>query len=720
MSKLFSPTLVISVGPSAKKALNNLDDMIKNVPSYLKEVIELQDVEEVDSAKDIIQRSIDEKLLLAKNINKLIDMGYKIRTENTANIKINMYIFWDVYGVDFPIIDLVKKIFEINYCVVDKRKHSGLTLIILPILDMEWKYRDSKIIKSKEEISELIKYLGIQDNMININSKVFLMHPVSNDGLRTPKYELEYVCAVLTYLSILPSKNPPLINYSKRLLKHEGDYKVGTIGVSTLTIFKDKIKEQFTAYLINDLIDYSINYESKNELSSYVSNSIIEGNYIVNILSEGVSIGEKDNIKLALDKEFMLNPIDKTLLEIDVEKIAQHIESWEDTVKVKYVQSIEEKISFRLEKLKEEAKEKIKRDLDSVINFTSLREGKRFLKILRDRIDILTVQYSAKEIYKPVIDIGTISKKVEGLPNNIGYWIKILCFMLFYLYGFFEISKRIGYLSNTAKIIICSLSIIAFLGIAYFTLRKKYNSLIKQIKKYEEEVCKREGSIINKYISDNIVKYYDFLIEFIKEEIQEVDEAIDKCRSIKVNIEKFKEIDDTAYGNLVTDLFDYRDRRKFYEYYKEDIPDIYLNLIKEIGGYKKLNDNLLIEKLKNFSDNIAKSYTNIDFYEYVKFKWGNDRAEGIRGWIGNGLIKSKELLQFNQDDNLEQYKIFIGSKEFIDGEKDILINSLSNYDIVTIDGKDIYTNCISIIKVSLGINIDTITPFINITRGGNR
>ena len=483
MSKLFSPTLVISVGPSAKKALNNLDDMIKNVPSYLKEVIELQDVEEVDSAKDIIQRSIDEKLLLAKNINKLIDMGYKIRTENTANIKINMYIFWDVYGVDFPIIDLVKKIFEINYCVVDKRKHSGLTLIILPILDMEWKYRDSKIIKSKEEISELIKYLGIQDNMININSKVFLMHPVSNDGLRTPKYELEYVCAVLTYLSILPSKNPPLINYSKRLLKHEGDYKVGTIGVSTLTIFKDKIKEQFTAYLINDLIDYSINYESKNELSSYVSNSIIEGNYIVNILSEGVSIGDKDNIKLALDKEFMLNPIDKTLLEIDVEKIAQHIESWEDTVKVKYVQSIEEKISFRLEKLKEEAKEKIKRDLDSVINFTSLREGKRFLKILRDRIDILTVQYSAKEIYKPVIDIGTISKKVEGLPNNIGYWIKILCFMLFYLYGFFEISKRIGYLSNTAKIIICSLSIIAFLGIAYFKLRKKYNSLIKQIKK---------------------------------------------------------------------------------------------------------------------------------------------------------------------------------------------------------------------------------------------
>lgn len=720
MSKLFSPTLVISVGPSAKKALNNLDDMIKNIPSYLKEVIELQDVEEVDSAKDIIQKSIDEKLLLAKNINKLIDMGYKIRTENTANIKINMYIFWDVYGVDFPIIDLVKKIFEINYCVVDKRKHSGLTLIILPILDMEWKYRDSKIIKSKEEISELIKYLGIQDNMININSKVFLMHPVSNDGLRTPKYELEYVCAVLTYLSILPSKNPPLINYSKRLLKHEGDYKVGTIGVSTLTIFKEKIKEQFTAYLINDLIDYSINYESKNELSSYVSNSIIEGNYIVNILSEGVSIGEKDNIKLALDKEFMLNPIDKTLLEIDVEKIAQHIESWEDTVKVKYVQSIEEKISFRLEKLKEEAKEKIKRDLDSVINFTSLREGKRFLKILRDRIDILTVQYSAKEIYKPVIDIGTISKKVEGLPNNIGYWIKILCFMLFYLYGFFEISKKMGYLSNTVKIIICSLSIVAFLGIAYFTLRKKYNSLIKHIKKYEEEVCKREGSIINKYISDNIIKYYDFLIQFIKEEIQEVDEAIDKCRSIKVNIEKFKEIDDTAYGNLVTDLFDYRDRQKFYEYYKEDIPNIYLNLIKEIGGYKKLNDNLLIEKLKNFSDNIAKSYTNIDFYEYVKFKWGNDRAEGIRGWIGNGLIKSKELLQFNQDDNLEQYKIFIGSKEFIDGEKDILINSLSNYDIVTIDGKDIYTNCISIIKVSLGINIDTITPFINITRGGNR
>lgn len=720
MSKLFNPTLVISVGPSAKKALNNLDTMLKDTPNYLREVIELQNVNEINNFQEDIQRIIDEKLLLAKNLNKLIDMGYKIRTENTANIKINIYFFWDVYGVDFTILDLVKIIFKINYCVVDKTKHSGVTLIILPILDMEWRYSNTKVIESKEIINELVDYLGIQDNMINIDSKIFLIHPVSNDGLRIPKFDLEYVCAVLTYLSILPSANPPLTNYSRRLLKYEGDYKVGTIGISTLTVFKDRIKEQFSAHLINDLIDYAINYESKNELNSYVSNSIIEGNYIVNILSEGISIRDSDNIKLGLDIEFKLELLDKNLWKIDADKITQYIEVWEENLKMKYVKSIKEKISNKLEEIQEEAKESIKRDLDSIINFTSLNEGKRFLKGLLDRINILTVAYSAKEVYKPIMDISIINKNVNNLPNYIGYWMKIVFFIMFYLYGFFEISNRISFLLNAMSLFMSTLFIIIFLGVSYFVLRRKYKNLLNNIKTYEEEVCKREDSIINKYISDSIVKHYDFLIKYINEKIQELDQVIDRCNNIKIDIRKFEDLDNEAYENLVKDLFNYNDRKKFYEYHKEDIPAIYLNLIKELGGYKELKEELLIERLEKFSNKITEYYINVDFYEYVKFKWKDDRADGISKWIESGIIKSKELLQFNQGDNLEEHKIFIGSKEFVDGEKDVLINNLSKYDIVAVEGKDIYTNCISIIKISLGINIDTITPFVNIGRGNNR
>ena len=49
MNETFKPSIVISVGPSAKKALNFLDDMLLDTPKYLRDVIELYNIDKLET-----------------------------------------------------------------------------------------------------------------------------------------------------------------------------------------------------------------------------------------------------------------------------------------------------------------------------------------------------------------------------------------------------------------------------------------------------------------------------------------------------------------------------------------------------------------------------------------------------------------------------------------------------------------------------------------------
>ena len=192
MNEIFKPSIVISVGPSAKKALNFLDDMLLDTPKYLRDVIELYNIDKLENCKSDIQRIIDEKLLCATSINKLVDLGYKIRTENTSNININIFLYWDVYDSKFPVNELIEILFNLNYCVVDREKNYGVTLFVLPMLDKEWLYSEDAVIGGINKLKSSIELISDKNNMININSKMYITHTVANDGLRVKKEELEY------------------------------------------------------------------------------------------------------------------------------------------------------------------------------------------------------------------------------------------------------------------------------------------------------------------------------------------------------------------------------------------------------------------------------------------------------------------------------------------------------------------------------------------------
>lgn len=115
--------------------------------------------------------------------------------------------------------------------------------------------------------------------------------------------------------------------------------------------------------------------------------------------------------------------------------------------------------------------------------------------------------------------------------------------------------------------------------------------------------------------------------------------------------------------------------------------------------------------LKEFSNNITAEYTNIDFYEYIRIKWEDNLENEVSDWIDKALIKSKELLQYNNDYQLESHKLFIGSGEFIKDNREIIMNKLNRYKLINVEDKDIYTNCISLVNLTLGINLSKITPF---------
>ena len=131
----------------------------------------------------------------------------------------------------------------------------------------------------------------------------------------------------------------------------------------------------------------------------------------------------------------------------------------------------------------------------------------------------------------------------------------------------------------------------------------------------------------------------------------------------------------------------------------------------EISGFESLKEPSCNKTLKEFCFNIAEENINIDFYDFLRFKWENNLGKEVGKWMEKAVVKSKELLQYNQDYDLENQRIFVGSKVFNHECKDTIINSLNNYKLSNLEGKGIYTNSISLINLTLGIKLEKIIPF---------
>lgn len=717
MNEIFKPSIVISVGPSAKKALNFLDDMLLDTPKYLRDVIELYSIDKLENCKLDIQRIIDEKLLCARSINKLVDLGYKIRTENTSNININIFLYWDVYDSKFPVNELIEILFNLNYCVVDREKNYGVTLFVLPMLDKEWLYSEDAVIGGINKLKSSIELISDKNNMININSKMYITHTVANDGLRVKKEELEYIISIVTYLTILPSEEPLLSVYNKRLLKNEGEFKVGTIGISSLTIFKDKIKEEFSSYLINDLVDHAIKFEDNLDFTLYSSYDILNGKKVFKHFGENMPIKTWDKPSLIVPEKYDIKLQKNKIWNRNAEMFEGALESLESNIKNDYLKQVKKIVTNRKKILYDNSLKYIDKDLKSIVSNYSLLEGKNFLKSLKEKINNETLEY----LYENKIDTinykDELKERINNYPNFYGSIFKILLIICFNIYFLLLVMNHITFLQASSKIIISVIllfSILFFISIEYISIDKNF---IRFIDRCIENIYLNEGKLLKKYVGKQISDYYDFIKEHIEMKIKGIDEAIENLKKMRVNTEDFKNRSEDKIEVLVTDLFNYNDRRKFYESKKCDIWAIYSRFIGQLNNYDELKEIKVRDYLKEFSNNITAEYTNIDFYEYIRIKWEDNLENEVSDWIDKALIKSKELLQYNNDYQLESHKLFIGSGEFIKDNREIIMNKLNRYKLINVEDKDIYTNCISLVNLTLGINLSKITPFLNVEGG---
>lgn len=711
MNEIFSPTLVMSVGPSANKALGHLKEMLLNIPDYLNEVIELYEISDLERVENHIQKIIDDKLLNAKKINSLVDLGYKIRTESTANIQINIFLYWDLYETDFPMKELVDILLKVNYCMVDKTKHSGMSLFILPVLDKEWAYDPKESSEKVQELKAVVDILKKNENIININSKVYLTHTVARDGLRIPKNELEYLIALMTYLTILPSENPVLNIYNKRLMMHEKDFKIGTIGISTLTVFKDKLKGDFSQHLCNDLKEHGSKYLEEVDYNIYASNTLIKGKNISNLLSAGIPLSINNEDRLAVPEKYEIKMGNEKIWNRQPDLYKELLDNKESKLNKEFISEVKEEIVTKKENLLLETKLKIHNDLNSVVLNYSLIQGKNYLEDLLKKVRKESVNFRAENVEKDSNLKEKLISRIEDYPNFKGYWLKFILIFLFMLYSLLLVSSKITSISMESKagFIFLILSFIVGITIVEYVFKDK--QFIKFIKKYIESIYIYGASILKKTIAEEVRKYYEEVIIYIEDEIKAVDEVMIGFNNMEIYSIENKDKEEGHSEVLITDLLNSSDRKRFYDNSKKHIQGIYSRFIGQLSSFENLKEQSCNKALKEFCFSIAEEHVNIDFYDFLRFKWENNLGKEVDKWMEKAVVKSKELLQYNQDSDLENQRIFVGSRAFNHEYKDTLLNCLNNYKLNSIEGKGIYTNSISLINLTLGIKLDKIIPF---------
>jgi hypothetical protein len=709
MNEVFNSSLVISAGPSAKRALDFLNNMLLETPKHFLNLIECCDVESIEEIKSELQEIVDNKLLSAKNLNKLVDLGYKVRNENIEGVKINIYFLWDMYSAEISASELIELIYGLNYGNVDKSQYSGVSLYIIPIVHKEWAYDEEEKLRGVNNLSTIVKFITKQENMINIDSKIYLLHSISKDGTRISKEELEYISSHLIYLNIVPSKQPSLSYFNQRILMHEGDFKVGTIGISALSVRKHKLLKEFSGYLAFDLMERAISFEKYIDYSPYDSFRNIKRSIHINELKNGVPLVDGDEPTLKLNEDIEVNLTDNIW---DYPRIMRN---WEGIFEQKYLGEIKKKVDKSSIDITARAKEAVSKDLNEVSLSYSLKQGENFLLELLKNAEGQSSGHGTKAPKDISYLNETLKKKVYNYPNYIGFIVKIIILITFLIYS--SNNLLFPYLNMVMKIIYVILLIgltSSLIWLDYKYKVKKFNDLIKT---YIDEVYKNSGILVKQYMENKLAEVEKSIIDYINERIVEVAEGIENCKKVRSDILAATESDALDDENLITSLLDFEERKSFYKAQSKDIGSIYSGLAAKLSDLKQFRQEEIKEIIEEYALEVSKSYVDIDFYEFLKFKYGEDLNDGISSWIDKGVIKSKELLQYNNSRELERHGMFVATKGFVEATKDVLNSKLGGYEISTIDGKDIFIDSISIIKLTLGVELSSITPFMNIREG---
>ncbi|GEM_PF-3299254 len=713
MNEIFNPTLVLSVGASGERALHELKAMVCQMPKYLTDVISLYDVNNLDTCRKQLQDIIDQKLLSARRINKLVERGYKIRMETTTNIRINIYVFWDMEDMKFPFSDIIDILFKLNYNNEGIGRHSGASLFILPIMPRKLKEDSENQNSGYKELQWVVDFLSLEENILAMDSKVYLTNTVVKDGLRIDRSELEYVLGKIVYLSIIPSSDPILSIYNKKLLKEEKDYKVGTIGISILRVPKENMINEFGNYLMVDLMTHSLEFQRDIDFKSYRSYNLLISKYLLNELNDQLPQGDNGERLLQIPEDLEIKAQREKMLWMDYgENYKAVLDEKEEELSQKYIQILKDQVYTRRNQLLEEEKAEILEELITIESKFSLREGKNFLIHVLDTINRERLLISNDSINKPCLaeTYNHKNKKEEDIPNFLGFCSLSILIVVVFVCASIELWKDITFVNTTIKVICTSIIILSLIFMLLVYYSKKIGEYIEN---YIENIYIRQGKLLKSYLINEVYNYYNKLEEYIKGRIEYIDKAIVNCNNIKMKLvsssrEKEEVLEENA---LVSDLLTYEDRAIYYRRSKRDMESIYCRLTDKMFSIEDFKEPQLKGMIKEFSKEIAKEYVNKDFYEYVTFKWGDDSKVHLEKWLYRAIIESKELLQYDEDSRIEEHRLFISSDDLFQDNEEVIKKELNPFEITAIDSNYVTTDCIALVKVVLGIELNKLAPF---------
>lgn len=704
MDEIFNPSLIISLGPSSKKALLYTKKLLSNAPPAFLDLIDFYEALDIDTISKDVQEIIDTKLLSAKAVNKLVDMGYKVRSENVSYVRINIYILWEANESATPVLEVVKLLSELNYGNIDNSQHSGVTLFVIPIFEKEWTIKENNNTGAFEELIKLKNYLSLSENMLRLDSKIFLLHSITNDGTRIPKEELIYISAIMVYLNTIPTKEPPLSSYIKRVLMHEGSYKVGTIGISSLMTFKDSLNEGFSMFLAGNIIKHALEYENVEGFQHYNFKEKI------NLQNETKAIMEE---LCCIDDEMKLKLLDSKMEEVAISKnildYPKLLKNWKDKVELNYVTELKERIKKEAQKHKDNIIKSIAEELKEISEKLSLKEGLNYLNSALSHIDKDIIRSKVSKEDRLIALDKKLKKQVESCTDLTHYILKgvlLVAVLSIILIGFV-----IPNFSGALRIAI----IIAFVVIGFILafLDYKYNlkKLHSIIYEYKVEVLKLQGRLLNSFAENSILEEREEVKTYIIEKKKELLSIMEALEIIKNNL-KPKALEEEEYlGNLVVELLDSEDRHKLYEESFQNFKELYTAFADKLGSYKAMGEDTLKKQLLEFSSSAAKCLGDLDFNEYFRFKNKEQCEAELTKWISKGLVKARYLLQYIKSNLEEEHLFLIASPEVLKLLRQSEANKLNSLKYSCIASEHINTNCIAIVRMCLGIDFDNIISF---------
>lgn len=710
MDEIFTPSLLIAAGTSSNKTLLHVKTLLSGLPQEFLDLVDFYETQDILSASRDIQKIVDDRLLSARALNKLVDMGYKVRDESIGFVRLNLYIFWELKEEGAAILELVRQLSMLNYGNIDPSQHSGVSMFIIPILEKHWTLEAGEGSEGIHELRELKAFLSQRENMLRMDSKIYLLHSITKDGTRISKEELQQISALAAYLNIIPTKEPPLSGYNRRVLMHEGGYKLGTLGITALMLSKDRLRDDLKVYLAGKVINHAVVHVNEGDAENYDSKTyeIISLDEQCRVVRSQLGcVDGEGGLKLSQNAQEELQ------LSHDLAGYSELVKTWSNKIDSKQLPELKEKIA---EEARETVEEEIKacdRKLEEIISSSSLKDGVNYLDAVLQGIKDHSLKVSRAQSDNLLEMENKLALKIKSC-TSISHII-MRAILLSALLSLILIGLIIPNTNGDKRFEGMAIFILASAAATFLDYEYRVSKLKKFVGEYKKEFLTARGAMLNSYIEACVLKERERLSTFILEKKREINTAIYILGGIEREINEKYKAEVSALGNISTELFrigegDFK--------YREiaaaeiDVSEIYRRFIEKLGGYKTIATEeareTVKEKLLYVLDSAVKLEDN-ELYDYFQLKYkGNSTAE-LHKWMNTALVKSKSLLQY-VDVNLEEHLTFIASSHF---SKLLKLSEGDNVNKLSLSftaPDHLRLSCMAVVRVTLGLELENIIP----------